>query len=193
MLFHILMVKMGVTRVFNHHRFLAIFHFHHRFFRFFQWFLVADTHFYKRLCWSVGPLVMLMLKIWKCAFMMIQFWMLVCVSIGLERVWMGVACPCPPIHKDIVTPRHLLYCSIPHQLLAKIDPPYILVLSWRTVILFWGKIDIKQKKSKVFFTWRHCSAAQCKKKFSDRDDARSFWIQIWLFKKINGFIRDSMI
>ena len=34
---------------------------------------------------------------------------------------MRVACPCPPIHNDIVTPHHLLYCSIPHQLLAKTD------------------------------------------------------------------------
>ena len=24
-------------------------------------------------------------------------------------MWMGVGCPCPPVHNDIVTPRHLFY------------------------------------------------------------------------------------
>ena len=27
-------------------------------------------------------------------------------------VWMGVGCPCPPVHNNVVTPRHLLNTSI---------------------------------------------------------------------------------
>ena len=72
-------------------------------------FLVADTQLYKRLCWSVGPLVHwsvegieLMLQLVSCEF--VSVWEGVGDGVGLR---LGVGCPCPPVRNDIVTPRHL--------------------------------------------------------------------------------------
>ena len=37
-------------------------------------------------------------------------------------MWMGVACPCPPVRNDIVTPRHLFiveHCQLEHKTQTK--------------------------------------------------------------------------
>ena len=37
-----------------------------------------------------------------------EFFVYVCVWVG-GGVWMGVGCPCPPVHNDIVS--HMSYCD----------------------------------------------------------------------------------
>ena len=74
-------------------------------------FLVADTLLYKMLCPSVSPLVRPWRLSWtmqKRAFLRLPLWLSMWVCVGWVRVWMGVVCPCPPVHNDIVTPCHLL-------------------------------------------------------------------------------------
>ena len=31
---------------------------------------------------------------------------------GWGRVWIEVVCPCPPVHNDIVTPRHFFFLPL---------------------------------------------------------------------------------
>ena len=70
----------------------------------FEYFLVAYTQLYKKLCPSVRRSVshgdQVDNECFRYFFCMFESW--------TWGVWMRVGCPCPPVRNDIVTPRHLL-------------------------------------------------------------------------------------
>ena len=74
-------------------------------------FLDASTQLYMRLCPSARQSVRRSVgsgdRVEKWGNWRFRYYLCMFEYWGWVGVWMGVGCPCPPVHNDIVTPRHL--------------------------------------------------------------------------------------